>query len=213
MAKLQWYEKASVQAASVGGVFLLIATAIGIPSRGPKLSDPPKGTAAIGIPTSVSRPDPSSLTKNLASYDREYSIESVAARNIMRGNLRNLTAAESGLTVQQIPPGTFGFAPSFLFRYKEFEVDRVPIGRLSFELHKPATSAVYAVVFVNADTERRLQLDSSLKEPATIYSDLWKDAPYAVRINASSCRGQGRIITLDDGRNITAVDGVPTSHK
>jgi len=95
----------------------------------------------------------------------------------------------------------------------DFEVDRFPNGRLSFEIHKIAAEEVYAVVFVNADTQRKLQLDSRLKEPATVYSDIWKDAPYAVRIIVSSCEGESRAVMLDDEKMIKAVDCRPATRK
>jgi len=95
-----------------------------------------------------------------------------------------------------------------------FKVDRFPIGRMYFEIHKLAPKQVYAVAFVNADTQRQIQLDNQLKVPATLYSDMWPDAPYAVRVDIVSCRGDNpRTVQLDDGDILAAVDCVPVRPK
>lgn len=207
MANQRWYQKASVQAAIVTGGFTLTAVVIGLLLKGQTSNDPPKVAAQVTVVPS------SPHSSSVPSYDRSYSAESIVARKSLRGALRNLSAAESGLKVQQLAAGTFGFSHDLLFRHSDFEVDRVPNGRLSFELHKIAVDEVYAVAFVNADTQRKVQTANWLTEPATIYSDMWKDAPYAVLIAVASCRGQSRTVTLDDGRNIMAVDCVPATRK
>ena len=192
MAEEKWYQKNSVQAAIVTGAFAFVVAIIGIVFKGQTPSEPHKSTV---------------------QYDRSFSAESSAARKPLRGTLRNISAAESGLKIDLIPPGSFGFSYPSLFQFADFEVDRIPNGRLSFEIHKLTPKEVYAVVFVNADTQRQIQLDTQLKTPATLYSDMWLDAPYAVRVDIASCRGAHRIVQLNDGSNVIAVDCAPVRRK
>lgn len=168
-----------------------------------------------GVGSSANGAVPPILSHDVVSpYDQGYSSESVAARRQLRGDLRNVSAAESGLKIQGLAVGTFGFSHSLLFRYEDFDVQRAPNGRLSFEVHNVRPNEVYAVAFVNADAQRKLLLhDGELSEPVTLYSDMWQDARYGVRVKVSTCKGEGRMITLDDGKTVTAVDCVPRKHK
>jgi hypothetical protein len=206
MPDQKWYQKASAQAALVTGAFTIIAGVVTVLLKDRSSPDAPKVTG------------PSSATAqrsavNGPKYDGDYSPESADARRALRGSLRNLSAAESGLKVGNVPPGTFGFAHPTLFRYDKFEVDRVPNGRLSFEVHKVAADEIYAIVFVNADNQRKIQLESKVTEPMTIYSDMWNDARYPVRVNVASCVGESRLVTLDDSKRIIAVDCLGTTSK
>ena len=207
MAEEKWYQKNSVQAAIVTGAFAFVVAIIGIVFKGQTPSEPHKSTVQKAAP------NPLPAATDTPRYDRSFSAESSAARKPLRGTLRNISAAESGLKIDLIPPGSFGFSHSSLFRFADFEVDRIPNGRLSFEIHRLTPKEVYAVVFVNADTQRQIQLDTQLKTPATLYSDMWLDAPYAVRVDIASCRGASRIVQLDDGSNVIAVDCAPVRRK
>lgn len=207
MAEEKWYQKNSVQVAMVTGAFAVIVAIIGVVFKGQAPNEPQKTTvsksALVPLPGFTGAPN----------LDRSFSAESAAARNAIRGSLRNTSAAESGLNIDLIPPGSFGFAHPSLFRYGDFKVDRFPTGRLYFEIHKLAPKQVYAIAFVNADTQRQINLDSKLKAPVTLYSDMWPDAPYAVRVDTASCRGDMRIVSLDDGGSLIAVDCAPVRLK
>ena len=145
MASQRWHQKASVQAAIVSGVVAVLVALIGLlrASGG----DIPSVEKRVATPTQVAA---------TGKYDAVYSAESVAARRSFRAGLRNLFAGESGLKIEQLPLGTFGFAHPLLFRQLNFAVDPVPNGRLSFEVHKVSAVEVYAIAFVNADTHRKL---------------------------------------------------------
>lgn len=211
MANQRWFQKATVQGAMVAGVFAIVAAVtgavIGLSGRSPGNTETPK---AISLPPSSPAP---ADKKPTLGFDRQYSPESIQSRMSLRGPLRVLSAAESALPVQKIPPRTFGFAHSLLFRNSNFEVDRVPNGRLSFEVHKVETDETYVIAFVNADSRRMIELNNQHVGSATLYSDFWADAPYAVRIALGACKGDYRIVTLDDGSKLVAVDCNPMESK
>lgn len=206
MATQRWYQKASVQAALVVGFSGVTAALIGLYGRSTPSADRPNSQSATTA-------TPANASVGLA-YDRDYSTESASARRGMRGQLRPLTAAESSLQVSKLPAGTFGFVHPMFFQYNDAGINRVPIGRLSFEVHKLSSTEIYAVSFVNADAKRKLELSGTVQEPTTLYSDRWPDAPYAVRVLASSCgTSEPRIVTLDDGTNVVAVECTPKFSK
>lgn len=204
----KWYQKESVQSALVTGVFLLLSVTI------PLLKD----CSSADTPRVLAQ-SPAQATQHPVEsgpkYDVYYSSESVRARRTLRANLRHLSAAESNLEIQHIPPGTFGFSLPWLSGGydSQFKVDRVPAGRYSFEVHKVAADKIYAIAFVNADNQRKLQLEARVTQPITIYSEMWNDAPYPVPINVASCVGESRAVTLDDGRALFAVDCAPPIRK
>lgn len=207
MTEEKWHQKTPVQAAIVSGVFALVIAIVGVvlkdrtPSEASSSTTLNAATKPVAAPTDIPR------------YDRYFSAESAAARKQLRGTLRSISAAESGLKINLIPPGSFGFSHASLFRYADFAVDRIPIGNLSFEIHKLTSNEVLAVAFVNADTQRQIQLNGKVESPATLYSDTWSDAPYAVRVNIASCRGANRNVPLDNGSYVIAVDCAPVRVK
>lgn len=125
-----------------------------------------------------------------------------------------ISASESALALEKISAGKFGFTHSYIFKTGSTEIERFPNGRLSFEIHKPSLTDAFAIAFVNADAKRSIEIRNVISQPVTLYSDYWPDAPYAVRVEVSSCGDAvTRIVTLDDKENVVAVDCMPRSGK
>jgi hypothetical protein len=207
MAEEKWYQKGLVQAAMVTGAGAVLVAIVGAllnrqtPSEAYKTIEPKSASVTVTGATDAQH------------LVRGFSAESSAARNTLRNSLSHMSAAESGLKIDLIPPGSFGFAHPSLFRHTDFEVERFPTGRLYFEIQKFAQKQVFAIVFVNADTRRQITLENKVTRSATLYSDMWQEAPYAVRVDTASCRGGNRIVSLDDGSSVTAVDCDPVGFK
>jgi hypothetical protein len=206
----RWYQKAGVQTAIVTGVFLVVATIIGIvlqrrdTSVGPRPNDSTAQHSAV-------REYPQS-TQPLV--DAPYSQIGLSQRTRLRTGLRSLTVAESGRLASKLPFSIYGYAHSLIFREQDTEIHRVPTyGRLSFEAQKTADGVVLALVFVNLDTQGILSLNRNVTVPTTLYSDYWDEAKYAVLVVPTSCNGTSRVIDLDDGSHVNAVDCEPVADK
>ena len=204
----RWYEKATVQAAIVAGVFLVVATIIGLQHRDPSV-EPSVSDLTAQHSTVAQYPLPNQPT----SYT-PYSQLGLNDRTQLRTGLRSLTVAESGRLASKLPSGIYGFAHSLIFSELDTEIHRVPTyGRLSFEAQKTADGIVVALVFVNLDTQGALSLNKNVTVPTTLYSDYWDEAKYAVLVVASSCNGRNRVVDLDSGSFVNAVDCEPVASK
>jgi len=204
----RWYEKATVQAAIVAGVFLVGATIIGLQRRdtsvGPPASDSTAQHSAIDETPQPKQPP----------ADAPYSQLGLTERTRLRTGLRTLTVAESGRVASKLPSSIYGYAHSSIFRERDTEIHRVPTyGRLSFEAQKTADGVVLALGFVNLDAQRTLSLNRNVTVPTTLYSDYWDEAKYAVLVIASSCNGKSRVVDLDGGSHVNAVDCEPVASK
>ena len=85
--------------------------------------------------------------------------------------------------------------------------------RLSFEAQKTADGVLLALAFVNLDVQGTLSLSRTVTVPTTLYSDYWDEAKYAVLVVASSCKGRSRVVNLDGGSHVNAVDCEPVASK
>ena len=118
---MRWFQRTSVQVALVTGGFAVVVAVIGLVGRAPSTPEPLKVASPIAaIPQTVPTNKQAALDP-----DRNYTRESIQRRISLRGTLRPLTAAESSLSIQNVPQGTFGFAAPFLFKYSDFKVERV----------------------------------------------------------------------------------------
>lgn len=204
----RWYEKATVQAALVGGVFLVAVTIIGIQHRDTSVEPGPSDATAQRGP--VDKPP----QPTLPSLDAPYSQIGLSERTRLRTGLRSLTVAESGRLASKLPSNIYGYAHSSIFREPDPEIHRVPTyDRLSFEAQKTADGELLALAFVNLDAQGALSLDRNVNVPTTLYSDYWDEAKYAVLVVVSSCNGRSRVVNLDGGSHINAVDCEPVASK
>lgn len=204
----RWYEKATVQAALVGGVFLVVATIIGIQRRDTSVGPSPSDATAQRGP--VDKPP----QPTLPTTDAPYSQIGLSERTRLRAGLRSLTVAESGRLASKLPSGIYGYAHSSIFLEPDTEIHRVPTyGHLSFEAQKTADGVLLALAFVNLDAQGALSLDRNVTVPTTLYSDFWDEAKYAVLVVASSCNGRNRVVNLDGGSHVNAVDCEPVANK
>jgi len=204
----RWYEKATVQAALVGGVFLVVTTIIGIQRRDTSVGASPSDATAQRGPVDKSP----QLT--LPPIDAPYSQLGLSERTRLRTGLRSLTVAESGRLASKLPSSIYGYAHSSIFREPETEIHRVPTyGRLSFEAQKTTNGVLLALAFVNLDAQGALSLDRNVIVPTTLYSDFWDEAKYAVLVVASSCNGKSRVVDLDGSSHVNAVDCEPVPSK
>jgi hypothetical protein len=164
------------------------------------------------IPLGTSDPVLSTVTEgqhesDVARYDRDWSDAGRAARQPFRQGLRHLLPAEDRISLEEAAPLVWGYVHSSVFDWgSSTEIKRYPNGRLSFEAHKVDDGAVYIIGFVNADAYRRIALDDRVHQGTTLYSDHWIEASHAVRVLLDSAIGEGRVISLDDGGQIVAID-------
>jgi len=194
----RWYQKTTVQASIVGGVFVVVAAMIASYRR--DVAEPP-------LPT-ISQPESSNRVE--LSKDNPYSAQGMNQRARLRTGLRLITATESGLLPSKVPSGRYAFAHPLALEYGESKMLRSPeYGRLTFEAHKTESGEFLVVAFVNADEHRKLIVSAKVSSPVTLYSDFWDEARYAALVDPTSCHGEGRGVTLDDGSRITAVDCEP----
>jgi hypothetical protein len=203
---LPWYQKSGVQAAIASGIFLIIATLIGLYRK-----DSPESKPSISLQQSRTQLPKSSQIERL--NDNVYSSDGMPQRIPMRNGLRLIFATESNLPASRTPNGVYGFAHSYVLKSGDSEIMRTPeFGRLSFEVHKANDGVLYALAFVNGDQQRNFAQSSKVITRVTLYSDYWNEAQHAVLVETASCHGNSRIITLDDGKEINAVDCEPTAN-
>lgn len=215
----RWYEKTSVQAAMVSGVALVLVALVGLhrpDEMDRSLQDHPprvQPEASHGFKKDMDISYGAGGQVDMAGKEI-YSAAGFGERVRLRNDLHLLTVAESGLSPEKVPLGTYAFSHPSVLEYGASPMFRVPeYGRLSYEVQKSASGQVLALVFVNADEYPKLALSSRISAAATLYSDFWEDAKYATLVDVATCHGKSRFITLDDGSKITAVDCEPDISK
>lgn len=175
-----------------------------------KTAEPPLST----IDASAQRTPDKSQQPTLQPIDTPYSQMGLSERSRLRSGLRSLTVAESGRLASKLPLSIYGYAHSVIFGEPDIEIHRVPTyGRLSFEAQKTANGVLWVLAFVNLDTQAALALDGKVTVPTTLYSDFWEEAKYAVLVAANSCKGRNRVVDLDGGSHVNAVDCEPVLSK
>lgn len=140
---------------------------------------------------SISQPTGTSTAPPPQTEPPRKPLQVITADNIFELRQKNqvtqLHKTESGKTLSEIPPGSFGFTmESSLITRDLGDPQDLEISSTGptdeFEIHKLADSTALLVAFVGSETLDRLREDVKLKEPVSLYSDSWKEASTAVAL-------------------------------
>jgi hypothetical protein len=146
---------------------------------------------------SVSQPADTSKPSNPQPETPRKPLQVVTADNIAQLRRRNevtrLHKTESGKTLAETPPGSFGFTLSVSITLHDSgthrEIEILSDGLSSeFEIHKLADGRALLVGYVGPETFDRLREGIKLSEPISLYSDSWKEAPNLIAVPLSQIK-------------------------
>jgi hypothetical protein len=205
----RWYHDGRVRAAFVTGGFMVLVFLLNL-----IFSRPTSTTSS----ETVTLPRDSISKSNVSEdpFTLEYQriaarqAESLKARLQLRKAkaLRELTPAETNLSLGEMPRGTYGFIYASELKKKEGSLTRISSG-YTFEMHKTALGEILAVGFVNDDAAALLMRESRRDTTAaTLYSDYWESATKIVSIPmvALSPGFRTRGIELSQWANLVAAE-------
>jgi hypothetical protein len=101
--------------------------------------------------------------------------------------------AESGKTLSEIPPGSFGFTLDMELAERESALHSDINVRSSelpseFEIHKLRDGSAMLVVYVGPETLDRLREGTQPGAPISLYTSSWNEAPAVVAIPLSQIK-------------------------
>lgn len=99
-------------------------------------------------------------------------------------HVARIRETESGQTLPEVAPGSYGFASSVeLVPFSPTKTELRPYGtELDFEIHKLADGRAEVIAFVGSETLDSLRRGMRAGEKFTMYSDSWREAQNAVAI-------------------------------
>lgn len=103
-----------------------------------------------------------------------------------QNRVERLKDTESGKTISEIPPGSFGFAMGIEFVVRPVgEIELDPVGlRDEFEVQKLADRTTLLVGYVGPETLENLREGLVSGRSLTLYADAWKEASNLVAVPA-----------------------------
>lgn len=125
---------------------------------------------------------------------------------------------ESGKTLSEIPPGSFGFTQALEVVWQAQDLhEQIKLESYGFpqefEIHKLRDGSALLVVYLGPETLDRLREGLQPRESVSLYSTSWKDAPNiaAIPIDQISC-ARDREFSTKDGKkykNLYVLDCQP----
>jgi len=128
-----------------------------------------------------------------------------------RHHVAPMREAESGETLSEVPPGSFGFAYAVLVVHLSESPEKIPLDAhgtfMDLEMHKLADGHSEVVAYVGPETLERLRHGLRPGEQLTVYTKAWKDAPNLVAIPFPRIQCQrDRMLEPDKRDQLYAVD-------
>lgn len=195
----QWTRSEKLTAIGILVAILAIVFAIVNPEARVFLHlDPPRTVSTAQLPAAqpASPPQP-------AAPVQKPKLTGVFATNLealrRTNKVERIADSESGMTVSELPAGSFGFASATDFTMGPPEkIELEPSGYDAiFEVHKTSDRGVEIVVYVGAETLERLHTGVESGEILHLYSWSWKEAPSVVAVPVEGIKCQRwRLVTI-----------------
>lgn len=207
----KWYQKTTIQASIIGGMFILIAATLPlICNRGENLI---KKKEQMISPVASKNNRVHFLDRNSVSSDSINSMDENGLRKLLRANhkVRELEPAESGFKLSKAPRGVYGYVNQVDICFPdivEAELSRRPYFT-EFEVHKLLDGSLFVIGFIGAEIATQLRIEQSFPTGHfTFYSNKWSNAPEIVALQLSKVKFlEGpRRIEFDNGFGPAALD-------